>query len=478
MSCVDDYLDRFSGCEGMAAFIYNGESYSYGWLRKQIIDYIGQLGGKGVSNKVLGLRGDYSPYVISAFIAAASLDNVIVPITQTCEDERAQKHGEIANIQASVHIDAKSDERELAIKASDRAVTNALLLEYMELKQAGLILFSSGTSGEPKAILMDLRKLFKQHLNKKSRMVSIPFLNIDHIGGINTFLSQLSACGTMVIIKERTAASICRAIDKHKVELLPVTPSFLNLLLISQEYKNYCMDSVKLITYGTEVMPEHTLKEANKAFGNVKFKQTYGMTETGILPSKSESEGSLWVKLGGDNCKTKVVGDTLHVKSELNMVGYLNYASPIDGDGWVNTGDLVEVKGDYYKILGRNSDIINVGGLKVFPQEVENVILEMPEVEDVLAMGEPNYLFGKVVVAKIKLKETGKEHSIEHGKEHGIEHGIEHGKEHGYSEKDFKRKVAAHCRQKLDEYKVPVRITLVEHDLHTERYKKIRIGET
>ena len=81
----------------------------------------------------------------------------------------------------------------------------------------------------------------------------------------------------------------------------------------------------------------------------------------------------------GDGYKTRVVDGLLEVKAKSAMLGYLNAPSPFTDDGWFKTGDSVLENG-YYKILGRKSEIINVGGEKVYPQEVENIMLKMQEV--------------------------------------------------------------------------------------------------
>src|ERR1700739_2689360 len=86
------------------------------------------------------------------------------------------------------------------------------------------------------------------------------------------------------------------------------------------------------------------------------------------------------------------------------MLGYRNAASPFTEDGWFMTGDSVEVDGEYLKILGRKSELINVGGEKVFPCEVESVIQEFDNVAEVAVDGEKNPLVGNIVCARIRLR--------------------------------------------------------------------------
>src|SRR5262249_20692513 len=96
----------------------------------------------------------------------------------------------------------------------------------------------------------------------------------------------------------------------------------------------------------------------------------------------------------------KIVDGVLWIRSRSAMLGYLNAPSPFDADGWFNTQDLVERDGEYIRILGRKSELINVGGEKVHPTEIENVLLQVDNVTDVTDRGPPNPATGEVVPAK------------------------------------------------------------------------------
>ncbi len=221
------------------------------------------------------------------------------------------------------------------------------------------------------------------------------------------------------------------------------------MCLIGQKLKAYDLSSLEVITYGTEPMPEQTLRKLHTELPNVRLKQTYGLSELGIMSTKSRSNDSLWVKLGGAGFDYKVIDGVLWVKSDKAMLGYLNAPYSFDDDGYFNTQDQVEVDGDYVKILGRRSEIINVGGLKVYPNEVESVILEVPNVADVTVSGRKNPVTGQVVQARIKPVE-------------------------GYSAVDLEKAVVRHCGNRLEEYKVPVHIEISEDEHHSERFKKVR----
>ena len=134
------------------------------------------------------------------------------------------------------------------------------------------------------------------------------------------------------------------------------------------------------------------------------------------------------------------------------MLGYLNAPSPFTADGWFNTADAVEVCGEYVRFLGRKSEIINVGGEKVYPAEVENVIQQLDSVAEVTVYGEKNPVMGNIVCADItpafELDESGA--------------------------KEFTGSVKQYCRQKLQKHKVPLKINIVAGNQHTGRFKKAR----
>src|SRR5262245_18877496 len=108
-------------------------------------------------------------------------------------------------------------------------------------------------------------------------------------------------------------------------------------------------------------MPPSTLAAVREALPWARLKQTYGLSEVGILPTQSRDSGSVWLKLG-KGFEHKIVDGVLWIKSASAMLGYLNAPSPFDADGWFNTKDLVETDGEYMRILGRKSELINVGG--------------------------------------------------------------------------------------------------------------------
>ena len=323
---------------------------------------------------------------------------------------------------------------------------------YSEIKKSsGLVLFTSGSSGEPKGALHNFDKLLLKFKVRRKALTTINFLLFDHWGGLNTLFYILSNGGTVVTLDNRNPSYVCELIEKHKVELLPTSPTFLNMLFLSSAYKKHSLQSLKVISYGSEPMPENLLKIISNLFPNIKLHQTYGLIELGVMNSKSENNSSLWVKIGGEGFETRVINGMLEIKSDSVMLGYLNSKSPFTKDGWFITGDAVEVNEEYFKILGRKSELINVGGEKVFPQEIENMILSITQVLDVKVYGEKNPFTGNIVCAEIFIKEP----------------------------KNFefvKREIKMKCRKNLESYKVPVKISLSDKPFYSSRFKKNRIN--
>ena len=313
----------------------------------------------------------------------------------------------------------------------------------------GLVVFSSGTTGDCKAALFDFASLIRRYREPRPAQRALLFLRLDHLGGVHTMLHTLAQGGTLVISDDRHTDAICRVIEQHRVELLPATPTFLRMLALSDAHRRHDLSSLRLITYGTEPMPAATLQALAAAFPAVRFKQTYGLSELGVLPTRSKAAHSLWLQVGGVGCQTRIVGDVLWIRSETAMLGYLNAPSPFDEDGWYNTEDAVAVDGPYLRILGRTTDLINVGGQKVYPAEIENVLLEMDNVHEATVWGHASPVTGQVVAARLSLAQPEDQDALE-------------------------RRIHYFCRGRLAAHKVPLYVEIVDGAHHGPRFKKIR----
>lgn len=440
-------IEAFKKNPDNIAIVWNDKEVSY----KSLLDYIDNVTdfldeNKITSGQVVALKGDFTPNTIALLIALINNRNIIVPFNNPMKDSEIVKF-EIAKVQITISVNVATDK--YSLERTEFNGNHEFYDSLRDIDASGLVLFSSGTSGFPKGAVHNFNKLLAKFKVARKSLRTINFLLFDHWGGLNTLLHTLSNCGAVLALYDRKPDFVCKFVQENNVELLPVSPSFLNLMILSETYQKYDLSSLKLISYGTEPMPETTLKRAKMLFPDVRFQQTYGLIELGVLRSKSKSDDSLWVKLGGEGYDLRVVDNMLEIKADSAILGYLNAESPFTEDGYFITGDQVEVDGEYYKILGRKSELINVGGDKVYPQEVENVILSMDNVMEVTVYGQKHAIMGNIVCVKAILKNSE-------------------------DKKEFKRRLKEFCKDKLQPFKIPVKIEIEEDALHSHRFKKTR----
>jgi long-chain acyl-CoA synthetase len=442
-------LERFIAHHEQDAIVWNGQRYSYGWLVDTITSLMQDLDTQGIPRgAVVSLEADFSPHAVALLLALIDRGCILVPLTSSVGPNK-EEFRMIAEIEFILEI--TPDDR-IIYQKTETTANHDLIRQLKDIGHPGLVLFSSGSSGKSKAALHDFAHLLKKFAVPRHSMRTLTFLLFDHIGGVNTLLYTLSNAGCVITVSDRSPEAVCAAIEEFEVELLPTSPTFLNLMLLSHAYERHDLSSLQLITYGTEVMPESVLQRLHNVLPDVRLLQTYGLSEVGILRSKSKSSDSLWMKVGGEGFQTRIVDGMLEIKAESAMLGYLNYPSPFTDDGWLRTGDAVEVDGEYIRVLGRKSELINVGGEKVYPAEVESVILQMPGVEDAIVTGAPNAITGQMVQVRVRLSTDE-------------------------NLPEFRRRMVGFCQDHLARFKIPQKVIIVDDSLHSGRYKKLRKSE-
>jgi acyl-coenzyme A synthetase/AMP-(fatty) acid ligase len=429
------------------AIVWKDKVYNYRWLLERLHYWQGAITSRNMKQgTVMVLEADFSPNSIVLLLAFIEYGCIITPLTSSILANNPE-FIKIAQGEVSFAVDNNDN---VKITKLPNSANHKFYQKLRTIKHPGLVLFTSGSTGYPKAAVHDFTRLLEKFKVKRHSLRVINFLLFDHWGGLNTLFYTLSNAGAIITVEDRSADEVCNSIEKYKVDLLPTSPTFLNILLLSEAYKRYDLSSLKMISYGTEPMPLSTLKKLKSIFPTTKFTQTYGLIELGVLRSKSKSDDSLWVKVGGEGFETRIVDGILQIKAQSAMLGYLNAPSPFTEDGWFNTGDSVEVDGEYIRIIGRKSEIINVGGEKVYPAEVENIIQNMENVAEVTIYGEKNPITGNIVCAKVSLLNDE-------------------------NHKEFSIRLKKYCCDRLPNYKVPVKINIVDKKLHSDRLKKARV---
>ena len=390
-----------------------------------------------------GLIGEHGPAATAWLLTLAEAGHFVAPLSGNAVEHPAK----LALINAQWIVVAEAKDWKLLPRV-DEPSSHTLFQQLREQGSPGLILFSSGTSGAPKAMVQDFGKLLASYESRReSDLAMLALLGFDHIGGLNTLLNALAAGSLLAVPASRSPVDVAATIALHRVAILPASPTFLNLLLTAGLAGD--LASLRVITYGTEPMPESLLARLKAAFPRVRFIQTFGTSETGITRTESPEAGSTFLRFEDPNLEWKVIDDELWLRSRTQIAGYLNASNErFTADGWFRTGDKVEQgPNGTLRILGRMGEMINVGGEKLMPAEVESVVLGIPGVADCRVRGEPHPLTGQTVVVDVVATVTDQE--------------------------ALRSAIRTACRERLARHKIPTRVTFVP-SVSGERMKKTR----
>jgi long-subunit acyl-CoA synthetase (AMP-forming) len=188
MNNLERFLSYFADYGEQNALILNHRNYSYNWLLERIKYWYYVLSEEGIEKSIVGFRGDYSPEIIALFFALIWLKNILVPLGVINQQEQ-NRYFDIANIRYLLSIE---ESETLVIEDLKAVINNQILTDFIKKQSAGIILFSSGSTGTPKGMLHDCEKLLSKYTKGGKSFNTLAFLSLDHIGGINTLLYQLS----------------------------------------------------------------------------------------------------------------------------------------------------------------------------------------------------------------------------------------------------------------------------------------------
>ncbi|MEM7532658.1 MAG: long-chain fatty acid--CoA ligase [Chloroflexota bacterium] len=446
---IDSFLDRVRENTSAEALIWHDQPFTYETLLTTYTIWVDALTDAGIpSGSIVALEADYSLNSVAILLALFNLRSIVVPLTGEVATSCEQRC-EIANVEWVVQVDG-DDQVTIQQRCPQPAPsTNHPLIAQLRHDHPGLILFTSGSTGKPKAAIHNVHLLLEKCQTRRQVSRTLLYLRFDSISGVNMLLYVLANGGCAIVAKDSSPESVAIAIANHQVQFLPTSPTFLTFLLLSKVYEQYDLSSLEVISYGSEMMPKDILAQLVEIFPHIYFNQAFGMTEFGVLRTKSRTADSLWFSVKQGEFAARVTDGLLEIKTPIAMLGYLNAPSPFTEDGWLITGDMAEVDGVWIKILGRKSDLMNIGGQKVYPAEVEDVIQMMDGVVEVVVKGEQNPITGNIVTAKVRL---ATEESL----------------------RSFRSRLHAFCKGKLEPYKIPMRIRLAEEALHSTRFKKVR----
>lgn len=428
--------------------VHEGRSFSYGDLDALRREWVDRLDAEGIGeDDVVGIRADFSPSAIALFLALVLRPQVAVLVPPSMRDDDPAL--DAASVSAVWSFGGTDPDPAALTHRAGSGDRHPLLQGLHEGTGAGFVLYSSGSTGTPKAILHDLERFLSKFDREGKALRTLAFLLFDHIAGLDTMFYTLMNRGVLVLTGSRDPGRVAEVIERDRVEVLPASPTFLRFFALARAQEGRDLSSLRIVTYGSEPMPAATLEMLGDVFPGVDLQQKYGTSEAGSPRSKSRGRDSLWLDMRSAGSEVEVRDGMLWVRSASAMLGYLNAPDPFDVDGWYPTGDRVEVDGHWIRVLGRDSSMINVGGEKVFPEEVEATVAELDDVVEVRVAGEPHPFTGQVVAATVRLRD-------------------------GADASTITRRVRTHCRSRLAAHKVPVKVRVADGPLHTERHKKVR----
>ena len=444
--CLNPFFHIFEKYAEKIAMICE-KSYTYSEIYQQIL---AMRLDKIPRRSVVGLVGDYSLPYITLLFALCNKKCIIAPLMEKSIDF------EVADFGIEYILYAQNGQ-----VYQHKGKSHNLLESLKQNNQSGLILFSSGSTGKPKAVVHNFDNFLESYSNKAHNPTNtISVFLPNHIAGIDVLLSVFGTGGTLIIPKSRNPIDILQSMQDYKAEILPASPTLLRLLTISQ-MNQFDLSTLKLVVYGSEKMPDSLLKMLQQNLPNVRFKQSFGTSETNATKTKGLPNSDYFRFIDTDY---KIINNELYLKSKTQTLGYLNADNSVfDNEGYFATGDLVEsinINGEeYIRILGRSKEVINVGGEKVLPQEVENVILEIPFIKDCLVYGEKNAITGQSVSAQVVLDDLNLKAVFDTDSPTNIA---------------VKKELRKFCKDKIAPFKIPSKVEIVEELNLSERFKKVR----
>lgn len=284
------------------------------------------------------------------------------------------------------------------------------------------VVFTSGTTGRPKAAMvthraaMTVATFYRDLLGltpADRTAIHLPFSYVSgHISQLNPFML---AGGAAVPMPGFSAAELLRVIAAHRISVIDVVPSIFALLLREPAFGTTATASLRAAYFGGAPMPAATIDALRARQPGLRLFNVYGMSETaGVIAALPDEDlatrpDSVGRPAAGAQVSIDGTSGELLVRGPTVTPGYWNdpqaTAAALDGDGWLRTGDVARVDaGGYLRIVDRVKDMINRGGVKIYPADVEHALTSHPGVVAAVAVGLPDGLAGEMVAACVVLR--------------------------------------------------------------------------
>jgi acyl-coenzyme A synthetase/AMP-(fatty) acid ligase len=299
------------------------------------------------------------------------------------------------------------------------------------------VLFTSGTTGVPKMVAHTLEGLTGAiQPATQDGIVWGTFYDIRRYGGLQILLRSLLGNASLILSEaHEDVADFLARLAEHGVTHLTGTPSHWRRALMSPANATITPRYVRL---SGEIADQAVLDSLKGRFPDAAMGHAYASTEAGVGFEVTDGlEGFPASFIGRPGAvEMKLADGTLHIRSPRTASQYVGGGKLRNG-GWVDTGDMIEQRGDRFYFVGRTGGIINVGGLKINPEEVEAVINRHPGVRMSRVSGRKSPITGAIVIADVVLSDVANDNAT------------------------FKQAILDACRAKLPAFKVPAMLRFV-----------------
>lgn len=305
-----------------------------------------------------------------------------------------------------------------------------------------ILMYTAGTTGFPKGVMLSHNSFAMYVLENVSpasqeeeekNILTVPLY---HVAGIQAMMAGIYGGRTLVMERQFEPREWMELVEREKANRAMIVPTMLKQLLDHPDFGKYDLSSLKVITYGAAPMPLPVIKKALEVFHGVGFINAFGQTETAstiasltpedhILTGTEEEKEQKLKRLSsigkpmpdvemkvideeGNDLPPNKTGEII-ARGPRVMSGYWKdeekTSKTIDKDGWVHTGDMGYMdEYGYFYLAGRATDMIIRGGENISPEEVENVLLRYPDIEECAVIGVPDEEWGEEPMAVVVLK--------------------------------------------------------------------------
>jgi acyl-coenzyme A synthetase/AMP-(fatty) acid ligase len=376
----------------------------------------------GIARRLAILAPDADPDYFAAIVAGADIDAVVVDPSS-----------------------AASDAFDLPVRVACAATIAAAERLPAPSRQTEWVMLTSGTTGVPKMVVHTLSGLTAAIRGRPidDSVVWGTFYDIRRYGGLQIFLRAV--LGGVSLALSSAGESMGDHLDRlgrHGVTHMLGTPTHWRRALMSPAIRNV---SPRYVRLSGEIADQAILDNLRHAFPSAVVSHAYASTEAGVAFEVRDGLAGFpaeFVERARDGVEMKVLHGSLRIRSPRAACRYIGAETPLtDRDGFVDTGDMVELHGDRYGFAGRRGGIINIGGLKVHPEEVEAVINRHPQVRMSLVRPKASPITGSIVIADVVLKSASDGAAGELGQ--------------------VKGDILKLCRDALPRHKVPAAISFV-----------------